>query len=132
MAKTAMVVDDIPFARSIIKEILNANKYLVIAEAGNGDEAILMYNKHKPDFVVMDVVMPVRGGLEATRKIVEADKEARVIMISAMAHEHFLIEAINCGARDYVLKPFQPEELLRAIEKMLSDTEDLGPTKKVS
>lgn len=130
MAKTAMVVDDIPFARNIIKEILTANKYVVIAEAANGDEAIQMYAKYKPNFVIMDVVMPIKGGIEAARKILESDKEALVIMVSAMAHEQLLVEAINSGARDYLLKPFSPEDLLRAIEKLGEDMADSAPKPK--
>lgn len=131
MAKTALVVDDVAFARKVIKEILMSAKYTVIAEASNGDEAVLMYHRHKPDFVIMDVVMPVRGGIEATRKILEDFKSAKVVMVSAMAHEQFLMEAINAGARDYILKPFSPEDLLRSVEKLLKeDEEERSPLKR--
>lgn len=124
MAKTALVVDDVAFARKVIKEILTAAKYTVLAEAANGDEAIAMYKKFKPDFVTMDVVMPVRGGIEATRKILEDDKDARIIIVSAMGHEQLLMEAINAGARDYILKPFSAEDVVRAVEKLLADADD--------
>jgi two-component system chemotaxis response regulator CheY len=124
MAKTALVVDDVAFARRVIKDILTAAKYTVLGEATNGDEAVNMYRKLKPSFVTMDVVMPVKGGIEATRKILEDDKDARIIMISAMGHEQLLMEAINAGARDYILKPFSPEDLLRAVEKLVKDADE--------
>lgn len=124
VAKTALVVDDVAFARRVIKEILTAAKYNVIGEAANGDEAIQLYKKLQPDFVTMDVVMPVKGGIEATRKILEDDKDARIIMISAMGHEQLLMEAINAGARDYILKPFSPDDLLRAVDKLSSDADE--------
>jgi two-component system chemotaxis response regulator CheY len=119
-----MIVDDVAFARRVIKEILTAHKYTVVAEASNGEEAIQLYRKHSPDIVTMDVVMPVKGGIEATRAIVDADKEARVIIISAMGHEQLLMDAINAGARDYILKPFSPEDLIRSIEKALKEDEE--------
>ncbi|HRK02119.1 MAG TPA: response regulator [Oligoflexia bacterium] len=127
MAKTAMVVDDVAFARQVIKEILTRAKYNVVAEASNGDEAIAMYEKYRPDLVTMDVVMPIRGGIEATRTIIDRNKSARIIMISALAHEQLLMEAINAGARDYILKPFGAEDLLKAADKVLKDDEDEEP-----
>ncbi|MBI3557720.1 MAG: response regulator [Deltaproteobacteria bacterium] len=124
MAKTALVVDDVAFARRVIKEILTAARYTVLGEAANGDEAIAMYKKLQPDFITMDVVMPIKGGIEATRKILEEDKDARIIMVSAMGHEQLLMEAINAGARDYILKPFSAEDLTRAVGKLLVDADD--------
>lgn len=124
MAKTVLIVDDLAFARKVIKEILSAAKYSVVAEASDGNEAVAQYNKHKPDFVTMDVVMPVKGGIEATRQILDSHKDARIIMVSAMGHEQLLMEAINAGARDYILKPFAPEDLLKAVEKVLHAEED--------
>ncbi|MBI3543246.1 MAG: response regulator [Deltaproteobacteria bacterium] len=124
MPKTALVVDDVAFARKVIKEILTAAKYTVVGEAATGDEAIAMYKKLSPSFVTMDVVMPVRGGIEATRKILEEDKDARIIMISAMGHEQLLMEAINAGARDYILKPFAAEDLVRAVDKLMADADE--------
>lgn len=119
MQKTALIVDDIAFARQIVKEILFAAKYTVVAEAANGSEAIAMYNQHQPDFVIMDIVMPTMDGIEATRRILEGDKDARIIMLSALTQEQILMEAINAGARDYIVKPFEPKDLLDAISKVL-------------
>jgi two-component system chemotaxis response regulator CheY len=133
VAKTVLIVDDVAFARRVIKEILTAAKYTVIGEASNGDEAVNLYAKYKPDFVTMDVVMPVKGGIEATRMILDQNKDARIIMVSAMGHEQLLMEAINAGARDYILKPFSPEDLIKAIDKLLQEDDDVGaPSKGVS
>ncbi len=121
MPKTALVVDDIPFARKLIKDILIEAKYSVVAEASNGAEAITEYLKHKPDFVTMDLVMPLRGGIEATRNILDKDKNAKVIIITSMVQEQMMMEAINAGARDYILKPFQKQDILNAVEKILKE-----------
>lgn len=126
MAKTALIVDDVAFARRVIKDILTAAKYNVVGEAANGNEAVSLYNKHKPDVVTMDIVMPEKGGIEATRQILDGDKNAKIVIISAMGHEQLLMEAINAGARDYILKPFSPEDLLKAIEKVLYDEEEVA------
>ncbi|MEW6057688.1 MAG: response regulator [Bdellovibrionota bacterium] len=126
MAKTALIVDDIAFARKLIKDILTAAKYTVIAEAADGDEAVKLFEKYKPDFVTMDIVMPHKGGIEATRQILDRNKDARIIIVSAMGHEQILMDAINAGARDYLLKPFSPDDLLKAVEKVLKE-EDQEP-----
>lgn len=121
MARTALVVDDVAFARRIIKEILIAAKYNVVGEASNGEDAIKQYNALKPDFVTMDVVMPGKGGIEATRAILDQNKSAKIILVSALAHENLLMEAINAGARDYIVKPFSPDEILKSIEKLFEE-----------
>ncbi len=124
MAKTALVVDDVAFARKMIVEILISAKYSVLAEASNGAEAIALYKKYKPDFVTMDVVMPKLTGIEATRRILDEDKEAKIIMISALGHEQILMEAVNAGVRDFIIKPFSPEDLIMAVEKALAISEE--------
>lgn len=124
MSKRAIVVDDIPFARKIIADILRAAGHQVVAEAGDGDEAIEAYKKHNPDFLTMDIVMPKRNGIDACRKIIESDQNAKVIIISALAHEQLLMEAINSGARDYILKPFAPEDILKSIKRLFPDEEE--------
>ena len=129
MAKTALIVDDVAFARRLIREILTAAHINVIAEAANGNEAVHMYNKHKPDFVTMDVVMPEKGGIEATRQILDQHKEAKIIIVSAMGHEQLLMEAINAGARDYILKPFQADDLIKAVDKVFQQDESSTPQK---
>ena len=102
----------------MIAEILRGGGYQVVAEAADGDEAIEAYKKFNPDFVTMDIVMPERNGIEACRKIIEGSGEAKIIIISAMAHEQLLMDAINAGARDYIMKPFAPDDLLKAVSKL--------------
>lgn len=124
--RTLIVVDDIPFARRVVKDILTAAKYTVVAEAENGEEAIQLYHKLKPDGIVMDVVMPLKGGIEATRRITEeSNGEARVVLMSAIAHEHLLMEAISAGARDFILKPFSKDDLLKAVDKAMQSDDIL-------
>lgn len=132
MARSVLIVDDVAFARRVIKDILTAAKYNVIAEASNGNEAVTMYNKYKPDFITMDIVMPEKGGIEAARQILDGDKNAKIIMISAMGHEQLLMEAINAGARDYILKPFSPEDITRAIEKLFQEEDELSSSRGMS
>lgn len=124
--KTALIVDDIAFARRVLKDVLTQGKYSVVAEASNGKEAIQAYKQYKPDVVIMDVVMPLMGGIEATRKIVEEHKDAKIIMISGLTHDQLLMEAINSGARDYIVKPFSASDILMAIEKALHETDEIG------
>jgi two-component system chemotaxis response regulator CheY len=124
VGKRALVVDDVLFARKIIGDVLRSLGHQVIAEAADGDEAIDAYKKHKPDFVTMDIVMPNRNGIEACRKIIEGHSEAKIIVISAMSHEQLLMDAINAGARDYILKPFQTADLEKAVNKIFADDEE--------
>lgn len=121
MSKKAIVVDDVPFARRVISDILRGAGYQVVAEAGDGDEALEAYKKHAPDFMTMDIVMPNRNGIEACRKIIESNADAKIIIISAMTHEQLLMDAINAGARDYILKPFAAHDLLRSVQKLFAD-----------
>ena len=128
MSKRALIVDDIPFARKIISDILRSGGYTIVGEASNGDEAIEAYKKFTPDFVTMDIVMPKRNGIEACRKIIEGDQNAKIIIVSAMAHEQLLMEAINSGARDYILKPFGAEDILKSVKRLFAseDAEDMA------
>jgi two-component system chemotaxis response regulator CheY len=124
MSKKVLIVDDVPFARKIIGDILRAAGHQVVGEATDGDEAMEQYAKLSPDFVTMDVVMPNRNGIEACRKIIELDQNAKIIIISAMAHEQLLMDAINAGARDYILKPFGPDDLIKSVQKLFADDEE--------
>lgn len=126
MARGVLIVDDIPFVRKTIGNILSEAHYQIVGEAENGNAAIELFAKTRPDIVLMDVVMPDLNGIEATRRILKIDKEAKIVIVSAMDQEGLIMEAINAGARDYILKPFTPENLLRSVEHALLGEENAG------
>ena len=125
MARKVMIVDDVSFVRKTIAKILTDANYQVVGEAEDGNAAIQMYKKLRPDLVTMDIVMPNMGGIEAARKICQMDKSARVVMISAMEQESLIMEAINAGARDYILKPFSADEILKTLERVFIGDDQL-------
>jgi two-component system, chemotaxis family, chemotaxis protein CheY len=121
MARTVLIVDDVEFVRKTISEILTEAHYHVVGEAANGAQAVEMYSRLRPDVVTMDIVMPEVSGLDAARRILKNDKQARIVIISAMGQENLVMEAINIGARDYVLKPFSAADILKSIERAFED-----------
>jgi len=120
MARTVLIVDDVEFVRKTLSELLVQNHYQVVAEATNGLEAVELYARHRPDLVTMDIVMPKLSGIEATRRIIKSDKDAKIVMLSAMGQESLVMEAINAGAMDYLMKPFSRHEVIRTLEHILS------------
>src|SRR6185295_11491132 len=119
--RRVMIVDDVAFVRKTLNEILTEAHFQVVGEAADGAEAVEMYARLRPDVVTMDVVMPNMSGIEATKKIIKTDKSARVVIISAMGQESLVMEAINVGAKDYILKPFSSSDVLKTIERALVD-----------
>ncbi|GAQ26244.1 response regulator [Tepidanaerobacter syntrophicus] len=115
-----LIVDDAAFMRMMIKDILTKNGYQVSGEAENGAVAVQAYNELKPDLVIMDIAMPEMDGIEAVKKIKAIDPSAKIIMCSAMGQQAMVIDAIQAGARDFVVKPFQPERVIEAVKKALS------------
>jgi two-component system chemotaxis response regulator CheY len=124
MAKTILVVDDVAYVRKTLTQILTAAHYQVVGEAKDGQEAVDLFVKLRPDLVTLDIVMPKMSGIEAARRIIRLDKDARLIIISAMGQEHLVMEAINVGARDYILKPFAASDVLKTVERIFA--EDVG------
>jgi two-component system, chemotaxis family, chemotaxis protein CheY len=120
MAKTVLIVDDVAFVRKTLASIFTAAHYQVVGEAADGAEAIQLYIKLRPDLVTMDVVMPQMSGIDATRKILSLDPNGKVVIISAMGQESLIMEAINVGAKDYILKPFSAQDILRTVERVLA------------
>jgi two-component system chemotaxis response regulator CheY len=117
MAKV-LVVDDASFMRMRMTKLLTENGYEV-EEAENGAEAVAKYQDSKPDLVLMDITMPVMDGIEAVKKIKEADADANIIMCSAIGQQAMVIEALKAGAKDFIVKPFQPDRIIESIERVL-------------
>lgn len=114
-----MVVDDTTFMRVILKNMIQGSGHEVITEAANGEVAIRLFRQFKPDLVIMDIIMPEMDGIEALLTIMKYDPGARVIMCSAMGQHNKVIDAIQAGAKDFIVKPFQKERVLQAIIKAL-------------
>ena len=119
MAKNILVCDDAAFMRMMIKDILTKNGYNIAGEAENGLKAVEKYNETKPDLVLMDITMPEMDGIQALKKIKEMDPNAKIVMCSAMGQEAMVIEAIQSGAKDFIVKPFKPERILSTVKKIL-------------
>jgi len=116
---TVLVCDDALFMRTMVKDILTQAGFTVVGEAENGQQAVEQYAKLKPDLVTMDIIMPEMGGIEAVKKIMESDSQARILMCSAMGQQALVLEAIQAGAKDFVVKPFQPSRVLEAVQRVL-------------
>ena len=119
MAKNILICDDAAFMRMMIKDILTKNGYTVVGEAENGAKAVEKYAELKPDLVLMDITMPEMDGIQALKKIKEADPSATVIMCSAMGQKEMVIESIQSGAKDFIVKPFQADRVLEAVRKVV-------------
>ncbi len=117
MAKRALIVDDAAFMRMMLREILTKSGYEVAGEAVNGKEAVEKYKSDKPDFVTLDITMPEMDGIEALKEIVKTDPNAIIIMCSAIGQQANVLEAIKSGAKDFIVKPFQPERVLESVKK---------------
>ncbi|MDE6168376.1 MAG: response regulator [Acetatifactor sp.] len=114
-----LVCDDAAFMRMMIKDILGKNGYTVAGEAENGQKAVEKYTELKPDLVLMDITMPEMDGIQALKEIRKIDGSAKVIMCSAMGQQAMVIESIQAGAKDFIVKPFQPERVLEAVKKVV-------------
>jgi two-component system chemotaxis response regulator CheY len=114
-----LIVDDAAFMRMMIKDILTKNNFEIVGEAGDGVQAIDLYKEHMPDLVTMDITMPEMDGITSLKEIRKYDPNAKVIMCSAMGQQAMVIDAIQAGAKDFIVKPFQAERVLEAINKTL-------------
>jgi two-component system chemotaxis response regulator CheY len=114
-----LVADDASFMRQIIRDILESDGHEIVAEASDGIQAVEEWKKHHPDVVTMDIVMPRRSGIDAVRAIAAIDATARVVMCSALGQETLVTEALQAGARDFIVKPFKPDAVLATLRRVL-------------
>ena len=119
MGKRILIVDDASFMRMMLKDILTKNGYDIVGEAENGVKAVEKYVELKPDLVTMDITMPEMDGIASLKNIRSADGNAKVVMCSAMGQQAMVIEAIQAGARDFIVKPFQADRVLEAVKKVI-------------
>jgi two-component system chemotaxis response regulator CheY len=119
MPKTILITDDALFMRVTLKNLLVNNGYEVVGEAVNGKDAVEKYALARPDVVFMDITMPIMDGIAATRAIRESDPGAKVIMCTAMGQKQMVMDAIQAGAKDFIVKPFSPQRVLESIQKVI-------------
>lgn len=116
--KQVLIVDDALFMRNLLRDIFEANDWEVVAEAENGLQAIERFVTHRPDLVTMDIVMPEMGGIDALKRILQDYPQSKVVMCSALGQESMIMEAINAGAIDFIVKPFQEQQVLEVINRV--------------
>ncbi|MBB6634399.1 response regulator [Cohnella thailandensis] len=120
MSSKILVVDDAVFMRNILKDYLESNGYEVVAEACNGAEAVHLYRQYLPDLVTMDLSLPVVNGLEALKEIKQFDPDARIVICSTLGQKNMIIQAIEAGAKDFMIKPILQDRLIERIEAILA------------
>jgi two-component system chemotaxis response regulator CheY len=119
MGRTVLVCDDAIFMRAMISDILKQAGFEIVGEAETGAEAVRLYRELRPDLVTMDIIMPDMGGIDAVRAIMGEFPDAKILMCSAMGQQALVIEAVQAGARDFIVKPFQPSRVLEAVQRVL-------------
>jgi len=115
-----LIVDDAIFMRNMLRDIFGGEEFEIVGEAANGVEAVEKFQALSPDLVTMDIVMPFKSGIDATREILQLDDKATIVMCSALGQESLVIEAIDAGAADFIVKPFKPADVQRVVRKALT------------
>jgi two-component system chemotaxis response regulator CheY len=118
MGLRILIADDALFMRNMLREIFVKAGFQVVGEAANGVEAVERYHELRPDLVTMDIVMPLKSGIEALQQITSEDPDARVVMCSALGQEALVIEAVQAGAKDFIVKPFKEERVLDVVRRV--------------
>jgi two-component system chemotaxis response regulator CheY len=122
-----LVVDDAVFMRGLIRDIFARGPFVIAGEAENGVEAVRLHAELRPDLTTLDIVMPQMDGITALREIMRVDPAAKVVMCSALGQEALIAEAIEAGARDFIVKPFQPARVLKVVQSVLALDEQFQP-----
>lgn len=120
MSVKVLIVDDLTFIKIVLRDLVTRAGFRVVGEASNGLEAIEMYQERHPDVVLLDITMPKMDGITALKRILELDPLARIIMCSALGQQRLIVQAIQLGARDFIVKPFQPERVISSIKKTMN------------
>ena len=123
MKARVLIADDASFMRQMIREIIEPEGYEVVGEATDGVEAVEQYEQLHPDLVTMDIVMPKRSGIDAVKGILEQSPDACVVMCSALGQETLVMEALQAGAKDFIVKPFKPDNVISTLRKVLEKNE---------
>jgi two-component system chemotaxis response regulator CheY len=124
MKARVLIADDASFMRQMIREIIEPEGYEVVGEATDGMEAVAQFDELHPELVTMDIVMPKRSGIDAVKEIIQNHPSARIVMCSALGQETLVMEALQAGAKDFIVKPFKPDSVLSTLEKVLEKKED--------
>ena len=125
MKSRVLVVDDAIFMRKMISDILEGNGMEVVGEADTGALAVQKYKELKPDLVTMDIIMPEMNGIDAVRQIISSDSQARIVMCSALGQQALVQDALTAGAKDFLIKPFNPSRVIEVISKILSQVQNV-------
>jgi two-component system, chemotaxis family, chemotaxis protein CheY len=115
-----LIVDDAKFMRTTLHTILSKDNHDIVGEAENGEEAVSLFKHTKPDLVIMDITMPIMNGIDAIKEIKKFDANAQIIVCSAMGHQKVVVDAIELGAKDFIVKPFDEHRVLETVERVLS------------
>ena len=116
-----LVCDDSAFMRMMLKKVLIADGHEIVGEAGDGMEAVQMYRQHKPDIATMDITMPKMDGIQAVTHIHKENPVARIVMVTALGQKAIITDALKAGASDFIVKPFDPEQVIETIRKVLAN-----------
>lgn len=119
MSSRVLVADDARFMRQLIREIIEPEGFEVVGEAADGRAVVEEFSRLQPDVVTMDIVMPKRSGIDAAKEILALDRSARIVMVSALGQEALVMEALQAGAADYVVKPFKPDAVIATLRKLM-------------
>jgi two-component system chemotaxis response regulator CheY len=119
MGIDVLIVDDLTFIKMVLRDLVEKAGFRVVGEASDGEEALKLFHEKRPDVVLLDITMPKMDGLTALKKMLEVDPNAKVIMCSALGQQRLIVQAIQLGAKDFIVKPFRPERVINSIKKSL-------------